>query len=347
MDIEKMGGSVVYAKYIALTSKDYTLAPLKNKYKSALDYYAIDGAGNWGNELFHYCSINTLKSITQNMQLRFTDVQSLKDTTEFVNAIHLLKLVMEEQENFMDEELYNILNDGEIFTKLEDYSQRYPFYSPINNKRDIDGIKPICKVYTCSLALHGDLPNMWNEYAKGGGVSIGFKELERCMKAGEQVKIIFGKVWYQEDDKKQCINALLKDVCEIFSLIPDAGCRKDMIQTILVSAMNHMRIFMKNEMYSPEDEYRAVLIVPEEIIRSNQLPEKFDNGDFIKENRTIPYIDVPFTSESISHIIVGSGIKEKFSQVKIDIEDWLLQQNLSNINIYESNLYLCEKGLNN
>lgn len=214
MDIEKMGGSAVYAKYIALTSKDYTLAPLK--YKSGLDYCAMDGIGNWGNKLFHYCSINTLKSITQNMQLRFTDVQSLKDTTEFVNAIHLLKRVIEEQENLIDEELNNILIDGDIFTKLEDYSQRYPFYPPINDKRDIDSIKPICKVYTCSLSLHSDLPNMWNEYAKGDGVSIGFQELERCMRAGEQVKIIFGKVWYQENDKKQCINALLKDVCEIF-----------------------------------------------------------------------------------------------------------------------------------
>lgn len=340
MDIEKMGGSVVYAKYIALTSKDYTFAPLKEIYKSSLDYYAIDGPGNWGYKLFHYCSVNTLKSITQNMQLRFTDVQSLKDTTEFVNAIHLLKLVIEEQENFIDEELYIILNDGDIFTKLEDYYQRYPFYPPINDKRDIDSINPVCKVYTCSLSLHGDLPNMWNEYAKGGGVSICFKELKRCMMAEENVKIIFGKVWYQENDKKQCINALLKDICKMFSLIPDEGCRKNMVQTVVISAMNLMRIFMKDEIYSLEDEYRAVLIVPEEMIRNNQLPEKFDGGDFVKENRTVPYIDVPFSPVSISRIIVGSGIKEEFSQVKMDLEDWLLKQNLSNINICKSNICL-------
>lgn len=340
MDIEKMGGSVVYAKYIALTSKDYTLTPLKKMYKSALDYYAIDGAGNWGNKLFHYCSLDTLKAITQNKQLRFTDVKNLKDTTEFVNAIHLLKQVIDEHENFIDEKLYNILNDGDIYTKLEDYSQRYPFYPPINDKRDIDSIQPICKVYTCSLSLHGDLPNMWNEYAKNGGASIGFKALERCMRAEKQVKIIFGKVWYQEHDKKQCINALLKDICDIFTLIPDEGCRKDMIQTVLISAMNHMRIFMKDQIFSPEDEYRAVLIVPEEIIRSKQLPEKFDKGYFVKENRTVPYIDVPFTSESISRVIVGPGIKEGFSQVKIDLEDWFLKQNFSNINIYESNICL-------
>lgn len=340
MYIEKMGGSVVYAKYIALTSKDYTLAPLKNEHTSALDYYAIDGAGNWGNELFHYCSKNTLKSITHNKQLRFTDVQSLKDTTEFVNAIHLLKLAIEEQANFLDEELYNILNDGDIFIKLEDYSQRYPFYPPIDDKRDIDSIKPVCKVYTCSLSLHGDLPNMWNEYAKEGGISIAFKELERCMRTEEQVKIIFGKVWYQEEDKKQCINTLLKDIREIFSLIPDEECRKNMIQTILISVMNYMRIFMKNEIYSLEDEYRAVLIIPEEMIRRDQLPEKFNNGDFVKENRIVPYIDVPFTSESISSIIVRSRRKDEFSKEKGDIEDWLIQQNLSNINIYQSNICL-------
>ena len=42
---------------------------------------------------FHYCSIDTLKTIVQNKQLRFTDVQYLKDTTEFMNAIYLLKQV--------------------------------------------------------------------------------------------------------------------------------------------------------------------------------------------------------------------------------------------------------------
>ncbi len=52
MDIEKVGGSVVYAKYVALTSKDYTLAPIKKIYKTVLDYYTIDGAGNWGISFF-------------------------------------------------------------------------------------------------------------------------------------------------------------------------------------------------------------------------------------------------------------------------------------------------------
>lgn len=340
MNIEKMGGSVVYAKYIAFTSKNYTLAPLKDIYKSVFDYYAIDGAGNWGNDLFHYCSIDTLKTIVQNKQLRFTDVQYLKDTTEFVNAIYLLKQVIEEHKIFIDDDLYAILNDEHIYTKLEAYSQRYPFYPPIDNKRDINSIKPICKVYTCSLSLHGDLPNMWNEYAKNGGVSVEFKELERCMREEKQIKIIFGKVWYQEHDKKQCINALLEDICNIFTLIPDEGCRKDMIQTILISAMNNMRIFMKDQIFSSEDEYRAVLIVPEEIIRSKQLPEKFDNGYFVKENRKVPYIDVPFKLESIDRIIVGPGIKGGFSQVKNDLEDCFLKQNFSNINVCESNICL-------
>ena len=279
MDIEKMGGSIAYAKYIALASKNYTLAPLNNKYKTILDYYRTDGAANWGYELSHYCSIKTLKSITQNKQLRFTDVRYLNDTTEFKHAIRLLKLVIKEQENFIDEELYNILIDGDIFTKLEEYSQRYPFYPPINDKREVDSIKPICTVYTCSLSMHGDLPNMWNDYANGGdGVSISFRELERHMKPEEKVKIIFGKVWYCEEDKKQCIEALLKDICGLFPLIPDESCRKDMIQTVLISTMNHMRIFMKDKEYSLEDEYRAVLIVPEEMIRNSQLPERFDNG---------------------------------------------------------------------
>ena len=108
-----------------------------------------------------------------------------------------------------------------------------------------------------------------------------------------------------------------------------------MIQTVLISAMNHMRIFMKDKEYSPEDEYRAVLIVPEEMIRNSQLPERFDNG-ISDEGK--PFVDVPFAPKSINRVLVGSGVKEEFSLVKKGLEDWFLQQNLNNINIYESNI---------
>lgn len=333
MNIKKMGGSAVYAKYIAFATKDYTVAPHKEKYNTIIDYYKIDGPANWGNNLFHYCPIDALKSITQNKQLRFTDVQYLADTTEFMHAIDLLKTVIKEQKNSINEELDNILEDEEIFKQLENYSQRYPFYQPINDVMDIDSIKPICKVHTCSLSLHGNLPNMWKRYAEeGNGVSIGFKKLKRHMRSEEKVKIIFGKVWYYDEDKKQCIEALLNDVCELFSLIPDKKCRKDMVQTVLISAMNNMRIFMKNVKYLPEDEYRAVLVVPKEIIYNNQLPEGYTKG----VDNGKPFIDVPFASESISHILVGPEIKTEFSLMKIGLEDWFLKQNLNNINIYSS-----------
>ena len=339
MNIEKMGGSIVYAKYLALAKKNYTLTPVKNKYKTTLDYYKPDGAANWGNSLYHYCSIDTLKIITQNKQLRFSDVQFLKDTTELKNAIWQLRHIIKEQENSIDKELYNILNDEDIFIKLENYTQRYPFYPPVNSEESIDSINPTCKVYTCSLSMHGDVPEMWKDYTKNGdGACIKFKELEQYVKTEEKIKIIFGKVWYHEEDKKQCIEALLKDIGDLFSLIPDEECRKDMIQTVLISAMNHMRIFMKNESYSHEEEYRAVLIVPEEIIEKNKLPKGYNKDKFVREEQTVPCIDAPFAPESISCVIVGNGINEEITLMKNDLKDWMEQQGMNDIKIYESNV---------
>ncbi len=341
MDRAKMGGNGVLGKYLALTSKNYTNTPIKSLYKSTFGYFTVDGPGNWGAELFHYCTIDVLKSITREKKLRFSDIHFLNDTTEFIESIRLLKVIIEKQKDSMNEELYNILTDKDILDSLQDYHQRYSFYPPISDERTIDSIKPICKVYTCSFCMDMDLLPMWNYYAHGaGGVSINFSELERHMKVGKDknVKLIWGKVWYKESDKRLCIEALLKDISGLFLLVPDKEYRNDMIKTAFISAMNNMRIFMKNENFSTEKEYRAVLIVPEEVVRNKQIPKEYNVGHFNRGNIIIPYIDVPFAAECIKYIIVGSGMAGDFSLIKLGLEDWLLQQDLADIDIYQSNV---------
>ncbi len=73
------------------------------------------------------------------------------------------------------------------------YYHRYSFYPLINKKRDIDSVKPICTVYTCSFTMDEDLRPMWVDYAqKDNGISINYTELENHMKATENVKTIWG-----------------------------------------------------------------------------------------------------------------------------------------------------------
>lgn len=329
----------VYAQYIALTSKDYTTIPIQNKYTSAIDYYGINGMANWGNDLFHYCTIETLKNITKEARLRFSDVRFLNDTTEFKEAVSLLKVTIEHGKDSMDKELYDLLTNKKIFNELEKYFQRYPFKNSINQNNDIDGIKPICRVYTCSFSMDGDLLPMWNYYAHGaGGVSVNFRKLKENMPGDGIVKLVWGKVLYEEKDKRQCIEALLRDISELFLQIPDKKCREEMIQTVLVSAINNIRIFIKNNYYSTENEYRAVLIVPDEIIRESKLPEKYKPGYFSRGNIIIPYIDVKFEPKSIKNIIVGSGAVGEFRFIKLGLEDWLLQYGLNNVSIYQSQI---------
>ena len=327
----------VYKKYLPLMSKDYTMIPVKNK--SALDYWSIDGAGHWGTELYHYCTIDTLKSITKEKRLRFSDIRFLNDTTEFIEAIRLLKKRIEDQKSSMNQELYNILSDEKTLDELKNYFQRYPFYPPIDNSIKMDSVNPVCKIYTCSFSLHGDLLPMWNYYAHGaGGVSINFADLKDHMKPDNVVKLSWGGVWYEEEDKRQCIDELLKDIRELYPQIPNDKVRKTVILNVLFSAMNKMRVFMKNENYSTEKEYRAVLIVPDTIIRDDKLPEGYEAGYFNKGNIIIPYIDVPFAPESLKKIIVGSGAVGEFSLIKLGLEDWLIRQSLNNVGIYQSNI---------
>lgn len=348
MDIEKMGGSKVYiTRYLGLYNKNYIEEPFRKKHKS---FFGPDKIKNWGDNLFHYCTIDTLKKITENKEaiLRFSDVRFLNDTTEFQETVGLLKAIIESKRTSVDEELYSILADEKIFNELNNYLQRYSFRRHIYDKDVIERLYPVCRVYTCSFSMDGDFLPMWNYYAQGaGGVSVNFCGLEEYKKVdekeeegedGEQVKFIWGQVRYTEEEKKQCIEALLNDIKELFPLVPDATCRREMIQNLLVYQINNMRIFMKNENFSTEKEYRAALIVPEENIRNAQLPANYKVGHFDRGNIIIPYIDVPFASESITSIIVGPGIGEDFSFIKLGLEDWLLQKGLKNVEIYHSNI---------
>lgn len=331
-----MGGAEVYAKYLAMASKDYTITPFVNKHKSPLDYYSVDGIANWGHKLFHYCKMDVMKKIIGNSQLRFSDIHFLEDTTEFKEEIKVLELTIKNKKSSMNKELYDILMDQNVFNQLNNYFQRYPFRQSINDKEAIDKTKPLCRVYTCSLSMHGDLQYMWDKYASENGVSINIIDLESHIKSNERVKVILGRVLYTEEDKIQCIEALLKDITTLFSQIPDRNCRKDMIQTVLISAMNNLRIFMKRDDFSREDEYRAVLIVPDEIFINDKLPNGYNIDEFERGNKQVPCIDVSINLESIRCFIINSD--EDFASLNIELKDWLKKQNLSKIRIYKSNL---------
>ena len=185
--------------------------------------------------------------------------------------------------------------------------------------------------------MDGDLLSMWNYYAhRDEGVSINFTELEDHIQANEKVKIAWGKVWYTEEDKSQCIEAFLEDVATLFSEIPDKKCREEMVQEVLISTINNMRVFMKHEKYKTEEEYRATLIAPEEVINKNELPVGYKQGPFKRENTDIPCIDIPFDLEDISNIIVNPY--GDFDSINADLEDWLQKQNLCDIRIWRSNI---------
>lgn len=52
--------------------------------------YAPDGFANKVSGISHYCTVDTLKEILNKGCLRFSDVRSLNDLTEFIDIIPLL-----------------------------------------------------------------------------------------------------------------------------------------------------------------------------------------------------------------------------------------------------------------
>lgn len=105
-----------------------------------------------------------MEDIVNSKRLRFSDVRFFNDTTEFEEAVRMLRIAVERKKSSMDKELYDILTDKDVLSEIESYFQRYPFNPPINKNREIDSVKPVCNVYTCSFSMDGDLRPMWNYY---------------------------------------------------------------------------------------------------------------------------------------------------------------------------------------
>ena len=101
----------------------------------------------------HYCTISTLKSIIEHRCLRFTDVRFLNDSTEFTDILRVVDSVL--QEGSYSEPFVQLLLADSTKKLLKDYRQAMSF----------EGKTQVYRAYTCSFSTNSDSLNMWNYYA--------------------------------------------------------------------------------------------------------------------------------------------------------------------------------------
>lgn len=335
----------ILAKCLGISRCHYLNVPYKNA--SISDLFGVNGIENKAGKICHYCTVDTLYSILKNSCLRFTDVRFLNDSTEFVEIIPLIKVVLNTY-NY-DPNFKNFILESNVINELEDYKQSYIGIS----QRTHEYKELSYRTYTCSFSTNNDSLNMWNYYATQSGLNIVFDFAWNMMKGSEEsdtnatnklnndIFIYRGIVLYDPEDKKQCIAELLNQLSIVYK---DAKNELDKYGDLILStfkeSVNQMRCFFKNISFSGEEEYRIVIRIPEDFLIKDDYKKYTaikEKGFFRRGNILIPYIDYEFQKSSIKRITLNP-YNGKNSMLELGIKELLWTYQLQNVEIVSSNI---------
>lgn len=340
-----MAAKSIYSKCMAISQCHFLYTPYKNT--STFDLYKPDEIENKCSEICHYCTIDTLNQILKNECLRFTDVRFLNDSTEFIEVIDMINFAL--NSNAYTPSFRDFIRNSNEIQELKLYTQTYSGYS----KTAHDFKRISYHTYTCSFTTNPDSLSMWNYYGDtSGGINIVFDFAWNLFKGSEKTEVTIGErldddiilyrglILYSDEYKLKCVRELLNRLASLFEEAKDdLKTYRAPILYAFKESINHMRCFFKNEMFSYEEEYRAVLKIPEEILLTDSSSDEiFDKGTFKRGNILIPYIDYKFKKESIKRITVNPYIKKDNTMFKLGIENQLWINHLSNVDIVHSSI---------
>lgn len=328
-------------KCLCIGKSHYLNAPYKER--SIVEQYFPDGIANKATNISHYCTFDTLKQILEKQCLRFSDVRYLNDSTEFIEVLDWIKIVLND-DNY-DEKYKSFILDSKEYQELKDYMQVYT-QSYVQSK------ELLYRTYTLSVSTEGDLLNLWNYYSKSTGVNICFDHAWNVFEESSQTEINVynildngiiisrGVVLYSFEDKYCCISKLLDD---LYSIYIEAGDNleeyKGWILRAFKQAINHMRCFFKNKRFVDEREYRFVLQIPEEMLLSDGNKSCIKEKGFFKRGDIfIPYIDYKINKESIKNIVINPYSNEKSDMIKSSIKDILKMNYYDGVSIFHSKI---------
>lgn len=310
-----------------------------------------DELNSGASNVCHYCTIDTLLSIIEKQCLRFTDVRFLNDSTEFFEIIPLIEHVLTNG-NYSSSFKQFFLQPS-IIEDLKSYRQSY---SAISNVDQTYKDMPY-RTYTCSLSKNCDSLNMWNYYAtSSAGVNIGFDFAWNMFEGSNSYKTNTGKrlsgdIWlsrglviYNNFDKEKCVIKFLDHLFNVYSNLLQLNLL-DKYRALLVQSfkepINNMRCFFKNSHFDGEQEYRIVLKIPEETLRSPKSNSNIADVSFFRRGKAlVPYVDYKFKKSSISQIVMNPYNCEDSSMMELGIQELLTMNNLDNVKIYHSNIPL-------
>ncbi|WP_176560224.1 DUF2971 domain-containing protein [Brevibacillus dissolubilis] len=284
---------------------------MSEKIYEALTHFASELIPQSTSEtIYHYTSIDGLLGIVQN-KLWLSNSEFLNDSAELIYTSDLFSQLFRDTVLVPDKEQISI--------------------PPGSSMKDILWHQQL-EIFALSLTENSDSITLWNNYANYEGYNLGFKraELIECLRnyaIQNGFLLFYGKIIYDLEQQKKLLTRLIERYISNKTDIEN-------ISDFLAGVINHVdlsvqlnlySLFFKHPSFSPEEEYRIVLI------KSNH---SFDVSFRHRLGIIIPYIEVGIDQIPITEINIGP--KNNIDIAKLGVERFLSHSGHTNVKIHKS-----------
>lgn len=278
-------------------------------------------------ELYHYTSLESLKSIIENRSIRFSDCRFVNDINEFNYSINNFLNVIEE---YPENEVASIKQALLNLQKGQDCN--FKIIAPYGNTQYI-GLEQYdndTKFYIFSLTKNPDALSMWKMYGENGiRIKINNKAINTFLESIIRkylpmgiINIADGFVDYSlgTDFERNIVNLLLRDKLN---------------GTMLYDTLYRMCLLRKDNSFSYENEYRIGLkFFDKLLVNNNEIHKVF----FIRNGTLIPQIE--FKNLPIGNMIDNIMISpyNKSDRAELGLRELLMLSFEKEINVLHSKI---------
>lgn len=275
--------------------------------------------------IYHYTSIEGLKSILKNKTLWLSDISFMNDESEMKYTFDLVCNYLDSVKKY----------DGEF----KDFIKK-----GLNNVKNNKNNEMRWSYYVISFSLNPDSLPIWIYYTKNqnsAGFNIEFDKdiITEVIKNYSMMHgCLSNKVLYNKKEQLSIIRTILNEYYKIYLKSPESIAWNTPKKKSMVNAFSDLlllSLFFKSSFFKNEEEYRIVIPVIQ--IKENlyiDLDFRINNG------MLIPYVEVDFGKELKCVKGITISPTQKSPLVERGLRDFVIAQQYKDLKISKSKIPL-------
>ncbi len=314
------------------STEDNQLDSLKEQHKLFVQSNYSFPQDNLPASVFHYTSINALRSILENKSFWISNAEFLNDSQE-IN--YTKKLINSLADKFVDPWFFKDTVDSIVNEMVPD---------------------KIHNLFLLSLTKNRDSLALWSSYSNFDGYNIEFSLTEilkyfnnyvitltdkTIVNPDDKLIMTYGNVIYSEEKQKQFIMNILNMVNQYYFVDPKNSYFSEYQDYLynqffesIAASLARASIFFKPVIFEQEEEFRIAFIIKSSDFRKNVTKYRTSNGSFI------PYIEISNPNCTLPLKSVRIGPKNYCDIAKQGVELFLESLNYKDVSVIPSGLTL-------